>query len=60
VKNQYADTHEWVKVEDDAATVGITEHAQIISDFDAKLMVMLLGQYSTGKTTFPDENASTV
>jgi len=50
---KYADTHEWVKVEDDAATVGITEHAQIISDFDAKLMVMLLGQYSTGKTTFP-------
>lgn len=41
------------QVEDDAATVGITEHAQIISDFDAKLMVMLLGQYSTGKTTFP-------
>jgi len=29
VKNQYADTHEWVKVEDDAATVGITEHAQV-------------------------------
>jgi len=48
------------QVEDDAATVGITEHAQIISDFDAKLKVMLLGQYSTGKTTFPDENASTV
>jgi len=42
------------QVEDDAATVGITEHAQIISDFDAKLMVMLLGQYSTGKTTFPE------
>ncbi|GJM90316.1 hypothetical protein PR202_ga06583 [Eleusine coracana subsp. coracana] len=25
---KYADTHEWVKVEGDSATVGITDHAQ--------------------------------
>lgn len=25
---RYARTHEWVRVEDDVATVGITEHAQ--------------------------------
>ncbi|XP_062223972.1 glycine cleavage system H protein 2, mitochondrial-like [Phragmites australis] len=25
---KYADTHEWAKVEDDSATVGITDHAQ--------------------------------
>lgn len=26
---KYADTHEWVKVEGDSATVGITDHAQV-------------------------------
>ncbi|KAG8074979.1 hypothetical protein GUJ93_ZPchr0006g43115 [Zizania palustris] len=25
---KYADTHEWVKVEGDSATIGITDHAQ--------------------------------
>jgi glycine cleavage system H protein len=26
---KYAETHEWVKVEGDSATVGITDHAQV-------------------------------
>ncbi|OAY71493.1 Glycine cleavage system H protein 2, mitochondrial [Ananas comosus] len=26
---KYADSHEWVKVDGDSATVGITDHAQI-------------------------------
>lgn len=28
---KYADTHEWVKVEGDSATIGVTDHAQVIS-----------------------------
>lgn len=27
-KVKYTDTHEWLRVEDDVATVGITDHAQ--------------------------------
>lgn len=27
---KYADTHEWVKVDGTSATVGITDHAQVL------------------------------
>lgn len=26
---KYAETHEWVKIDGDSATVGITDHAQV-------------------------------
>lgn len=41
-----------LEVEDLLLDLRIYLFTQTNSDFDAKPMVMLLGQYSTGKTTF--------
>jgi glycine cleavage system H protein len=51
---KYAETHEWVRVEDDAATVGITDHAQ------AELTDIVFVELPKVGTTFSARQAAAI